>query len=98
MTTAMYPALMPCRTRPAYRAGYEPSDRLTTGIAARNIAADETIILLRPKKSHSQPAVIDDSSPPSSTAPTMWLIWASEYAPIAFMYGSAAAITPKSTP
>ena len=78
MTTLMNPALMPCRTRPAKSSGKQSSERHTTGMAARNIAADATIIFLRPKKSHSHPAVMDENNPPSNTAPTTWLICVSE--------------------
>ena len=98
MTTDMYPALIPWRTRPTTRATNEPPDRQTTGIAARNSAADATIIRLRPNRSASIPAVSDATMPPKRTAPTTTLSSPSENSPSARMYGIAAAIVPKSMP
>jgi hypothetical protein len=76
--TAIYPALMPCSTLPAYSRGNEPSDRLTMGMATRNMTAEATIIRFLPNHSASMPAVSEERIPPSSTAPTMWLICPSE--------------------
>ena len=78
ITTAMYPALIPWRMRPANKTGKQSSERHTTGMARRNIAAAATIIFLRPSQSHSTPAVSDERRPPSITAPTTRLTRAPE--------------------
>ena len=73
MTTAIYPALIPCNMRPVKRIQNESMERHTIGTATRNIAEQATIIFFRPKKSHSAPAVSEDSNPPIMTAPTIRL-------------------------
>ena len=100
--TPKSPAAAPCMARPPTIIQKLPPskkpDAQITGMETRKRSAEATIIFLRPNHSARSPATSDDGSDPHSAMPTIHPIWSCENVDVLSMYGSAAAITPTSTP
>ena len=100
--TPKRPAAAPCRPRPTtiiqkFPPSKKPEAQMT-GIEMRNSSAEAMIIFLRPNHSASRPATSEDGSDPQSAMPTIQPICVCVKVDVRSMYGSAAAMTPTSTP
>ncbi len=100
--TPKRPAAAPCIARPPTIIQKLPPSKKPeaqmTGMDMRNSNAEATIIFLRPNHSAKRPATSDEGSDPQSAMPTIQPISAWLNVEVLSMYGSAAAITPTSTP
>ena len=63
--------------RPVSMTASDVPERQTIGMATRKKPAPTMIILLRPNRSQSHPAVAEATMPPNITAPTIQLTCAS---------------------
>ncbi len=100
--TPKRPAAAPCSARPPTIIQKLPPSKKPeaqmTGIETRKSSAEAMIIFLRPNHSASTPATSDEGRDPQSAMPTIQPISFCVNVDVRSMYGSAAAITPTSTP
>ena len=100
--TPKRPAAAPCIARPQTIIQKLPPSKKPeaqmTGIDTRKRSAEATIIFLRPNHSARRPATSEEGSDPQRAMPTIHPISFWLNVEVLSMYGSAAAITPTSTP